>query len=828
MLPVPLEERLPLYYQKKDFTILKEGRSERMAVLVEWLGKADEISIAYDMGIHQNQILPGDASLGGSFPSIIYPESDNIRDVSDVIWEKTVSKADSLDYLMAICSGTISGLIDVFYVGEFSLERAHKWGSEEVNKFVKKVAKLQGFKGEDLSDAIKYLEKNFGLAADSLTADYGGHLQHHLRDFSHHFSLSGLLCSLFTQFTGIVIGTDTSGELLTVVLKDKTFIGKNFEEKILFGTVNWFFHMVSDMAGSSATAGKGAGIPGPIGSLIKELSTLPCFKDKKIGDQEFHVWVSKLFNGTLLGKHDENGKIVEPLKFDLRTEIGILHEVGKQFVPVLINECLVRSLYFIRRLYNAIKNTEIHSVTDLKNIDPSELLPFNNKVIRRMITIASGTFTAIDTVDAAVHAAIKSKGINPAFFVNFAVRINIVGVGRFIIACKADGQFITEEIREAKEQRDKIAKEYEKLISDLKALSLNYDQLRALNSIERLILEEDIEQTKKEAEKALKTEWMQEWSRVLTDNLSLVSKAAEEYFLSETEVVSYIEENESDPWMYLLAMEAMLFSPYYKLFKDDDKNKGLKKIKCNSGYLTDKFTALQDKITKEDFSKLKKAYKRATGIVTGSTKNVIIGAVSTTAAIVVTGGLAFAFAPVIAPILVGEAAAGLSGAALTSYSLAAIGGGSLAAGGFGMAGGTAIITGGGALVGMISGTGISAATTVNLLADDGYVLNECCKLITFSNEILVGKFNDISEVLEIQAKVEFRIDEIQSQIKAFSESGEDDGKKKEEMKLKVKIAPKSIKYLNRTANELKKITELQKPVEKKQVMLLEEKKEEEM
>lgn len=778
-----------------------------MNVLIEWLGKADDLSIAYDAGIQQTQLLPENVSFWGSLPAIVYPDNDNIREVSEVTWEKTVSKADRLDYLMAICSGTISGLIDVFYVGEFSLERANQWGSEKVNKFVKKIAELQGFKGDDLSDAVEYLEKNFGLAADSVTPDYGGGLQHHLRDFSHHFSLGGLLCSLFTQFTGKVIGTDTSGALLIVELTDKTFIGKNFEEKILFGIVNWFFHMVSDMAGSKKTAGKGTGIPGPIVSLIKELSTLPCFRDKKIGEHEFHVWVSKLFNGTLLAKRDENGKIIETLKFDLRTEIGILHEVGRQFVPVLINECLVRGLYFTRRLYNAIKKTEIHSIADLKNIDTSELLPFNNRVIKRMITIASGTFTAIDTVDAAVRAAIKSKGINPAFFVNFAVRINIVGVGRFIVACKADGQFITEDIQEAKEQRDKIEKEYEKLISDLKALSLSYDQMRVLDSLEKLIIEDDIALTKKEDEKKLKTEWMEKWASVLTEGLSLVSEATAEFFLSETEVINYIAENKDGPWLYLVAMESLLFSPYYSIFGDEEKDAALKKLKNKSKYLTDRFVTLQESITKSDFARLQKAYKHAAGIVTGSTKTVVIGAVGTTAAIAATGGLAFFFAPAIATALIGEAAAGLSGAALVSYSLAAIGGGSLAAGGLGMAGGTAIITGGGALIGMLGGTGISAATTVTLLSDDSFVLSECCKLITYSKEILAGKYNDMSEVAEIQAKVQSRLAAVQNQIESFAAlaDAEKDAKKKKEMRLKVRVAKKSSKYLSRTADELGKL-----------------------
>lgn len=77
------------------------------------------------------------------------------------------------------------------------------------------------------------MEKNFGFAADTLTPNFGVGLQHHLRDFSHHFSLGGLLCSLFTQFTGKVIGTNILGVLRIVELTDKTFIGRNFEEKVL-------------------------------------------------------------------------------------------------------------------------------------------------------------------------------------------------------------------------------------------------------------------------------------------------------------------------------------------------------------------------------------------------------------------------------------------------------------------------------------------------------------------------------------------------------------------------------------------------------------------
>ena len=774
-----------------------------MNTLIDWLGKADDLELSYDAGIYRNSpLLVGDTETSVNLPAIIYPlnVNENIREITDVSWEETVQTADRVDYAMAVACGVISGLVDVFYVGEFSLENARNWGSEKTNKFVKKIAELTGYKGDDLSDAIRHLEQKFPLAADKNTPDFGGGLQHHLRDFSHHFSLGGLLCSLFTQFTGKVIGTDTSGAILIATVQDTTWIGRNFEEKILFGTVNWFFHMVSDMAGSNATPGKGTGIPGPIVSFIKELSAIPAFKDKKINEVEFHTWVSKLFNGTLLAKRDENGKIQEPVKFDLRMEIGILHEVGKQFVPVIINECLVRGLYFLRRLYMEIKETEIKSIIDFEKIDAAELLPFNNRVIKRMITVASGVFTAVDTVDAAVRAAIKNGGITPKFFVDFAVRINIVGVGRFIIACKADAAFISEDMQAAKEKRDKTAKEYEKMLAELKCLSLTYEQLRILYSIENLILMDDIEITKKPENKALKAAWKKEWQKKLLESLPVVNDSPSDFFLLESQIGQYIDENDRGSWEYLIAMEAMLFAPYYPIFGNDEDKK-LKKLKLQSEYLTERFVETQSVISSEDFSNLKKAYKKAAATVTGSTKNLVIGAVGTTVVVLASGGLAFAFAPAIATALVGEAAAGLSGAALVSYSLAAIGGGSLAAGGLGMAGGTAIITGGGALIGMLGGTGVSAATTMSLLSDDSYVLSECCKLLTFCKVILLEKFNDIKSVSDIEYEIYKHLETLREEIdkKAKAEKGNE----KNDLR-KLKIAKKSIKYLKNTSEALEK------------------------
>lgn len=772
-----------------------------MHELVNWQGKTEDMQISYDVGINNQSLLPSNFE-SSNLPSIYSADNDNICDVIEESWGSTVKKADKIDYAIAVCCGTVSGLIDSFWVGEFSFERANTWGDEKVNKFVKKVAKLNGYEGDDLKGAVKYMEDHFGLAADSNTQDFGGGLQHHLRDFSHHCSIGGLLCSLFTQFTGKVIGTDTAGNILIVEVKNKAFIGKNFEEKILFGTVNWFFHIVSDMAGSNKTAGRGTGIPGPLLSLIKEMSALPCFKDKKINDTEFRTWISKLFNGTLLAKRDENGKILEPVKFDLRTEIGVLHEFARQFVPIIINECLVRGIYFARRLYIAIKEIEIHSVSDLKNIDASELLPFNNRIISRMVTVASGTFTAVDTVDAAVRAAIKNGGINAGFLVDFAVRINFVGIGRFVIACKADSKYIAEDIKDAKADdvnAHRKSAEYDKTIAELNCLTLDYDQMRVLYSLERLIISDDIADTNNQKERALKQKWTSLWEKQLVDAFPLLEEDKLKFFMSEDDIVTYIiTHNTDNTWMHLIALEATIFTPYFPL-KGDDTDKDYKKLKCKSNYLTDKFSKQQSYLSKTVFTDLKKTYKSAVGKITGSTKNLVLGGVGTVAVILASGGLAWAFAPSIAVALAGDAT--LHGAALVSYSLAAVGGGSLAAGGLGMAGGTAIITGGGALVGMLGGTGVSAASTLNLLNQDSYVLSECCKLLTFSKCVLIQKNEDTDTVTYIESQVGGRIVDIEEQLKSFKEESEKD----RELKKKIKVASKSLKYLKRCDYALKKL-----------------------
>lgn len=785
---------------RRGVSIKMKSNTEKVAI------KNKELTVKYDVNIPTSKYLLEYTSGDENSPELITPSSETVVDIVEDSWDANINKADKIDYLLAVASGTIAAAVDIFYTGEFSLVEGRQWGNDTINKFVKRMAKWNGYKGDDLSGAIEFMEKMFPLAADKNTPTFGGGLQHHLRDFTHHFSLGGLMCSIFTQFTKKVIGTDTNGNLIIVDVVDNTFIGKDIPQKIVYGTVRWFFHMVSDMAGSNATAGDGTGIPGPIVSLIKKLSSLPVFRDKKIGDIEFHTWVSKLFNGTLLGKRDEAGKLLEPMKFDLRTEIGVLHEIGKQVGPVLINEAIVRSFYFIRRLSDELKREEIKSFNDFKKINVEKILPFNNRTITRMVTVSSGTLVALDAADAAVRAGLKN-GIHPKFFVDFAVRINVVGVGRFIVACKADSEYIAEDIREAKKNRDeRLAKEqeFEKSIVDLNCLSLDFEEMRILYSLENLIVSNDISITKNKNDADLKEKWQRKWQEKLITMLSSDNITLENFFLNEKEVQKYLETNNNEMAQYLIVLEAMLFEPYYAIFEDDN-DKNLKKLKNKSKYLLENYTQLQDLISAKEIEKIRKVYRKSVSKIAGSDKGMIVGAIGTAVIMIASGALAFTFAPVIAVALVGNGAAGLSGAALISHCLAVLGGGSLAAGGLGMAGGTAVITGGGALLGMVSGTGMSA-TTVYLLSQEGYVLSECSRLLTYCKVVLKERLHDEKSIIDIYTKLESQIDTIKNSITEFERNLQSEDKKEQkENKKKIKVAKNSLKYLESCLSELQKL-----------------------
>ncbi len=722
--------------------------------------------------------------------------------------ELLTSQADQTDYFISIASGLLCGTLDILWAGDFDLARGRSVASDKIDELVKRTAKMLGCKKEDLSSCVKYLEDKFPIPSDGNTPDFGGGLQHHLRDFAHHPTPAGLIFSLLTQFTCKAYGTDSHGKFLIVDVpkKSQVFIGEDLPQKIFYGTILWFFHLVSDMAGSHSSAGLsgGTGIPGPLLALAKEISALPLFRSGPLP-----ALLSNLFNGTFLAQRDETGQIIREslLKWDLRGELGTAVELGRQAIPVIANECMVRAFYFIRRFAMEIQEHSLHSIQDIKQISWEKVRPTNNPTITRMLVVAASVFTTVD-----VSAAVISQ--------KYWVAVNYVGVGRLAVAIGQDVAWclksrnvkkirqMYEEIKRSVYTREKD-RVYERIgadMADMDKLGLTLSQTEILYNLEYYKTLHDIRQTKLlvrgENIQQLKTEWLEEWKTYITQGFSSFSQVenSQIHWYSLGELLEKIRENEpSGAWFRLVLLEAMLFEPYYPLSLEKDKKGNVipsKKYKSLHnvvwGYSKEKGDRYLDSLFPESYypegyiNRLRTCYKKVLRELKEVLKTAItslsITAVITIAAIALAG----AFASSIAVLLVGSNFTGLSGAALTSACLAYLGGGAVAAGGTGMAGGTIAIVGGGAVLGLGVGTGIGGAVGIAGLSGKKNTILQSAKLLVAVREVFLNDQHDLAYSNTIYEKYVENIAKIEKGLVELK-LREDVAKGKEKQKLNAQI-----------------------------------------
>lgn len=62
--------------------------------------------------------------------------------------KKFTNQANALDYTIAIGSGILAGIVDSFFVGNFSFKDGKAWSNHKVNDFVMNIAKKKGYKGQ--------------------------------------------------------------------------------------------------------------------------------------------------------------------------------------------------------------------------------------------------------------------------------------------------------------------------------------------------------------------------------------------------------------------------------------------------------------------------------------------------------------------------------------------------------------------------------------------------------------------------------------------------------------------------------------------------------
>ena len=383
-------------------------------------------------------------------------------------------ECDKLDYALAASSGALCGIIDIFLVGKPSQSPVGDITDEWFANRTKDFAKLFGWEDDGkkpFSSAIKHLEKKFKIPYDQSSS--GGaakevfHLtpsNHHFKSLAHNPSLLGLFFSILDQFNNSSHFV-TGGQLVSLIEADGKFElqGHNVPSKLFCAIVNWFGHLISDMSGSHTSKGRGMGIPSPLWTWTNDIIAIKSKLNMPISqfDDNINEIAIKIF---------EQG-------YDARFQTT-------QAIPVFINELIVRLFYSIRRFgkYFAETNKDLRSVKSLWEACE----PFSNHTVKRMLTVAHGTFCLIDIGDATVRGFIASGG---SFnFTELLLRLNIVGVGRLTISLygevrrKVGYQSIEQELLFLK--REKIIVQY--YIEGLRILSETYDDkelLRFLNDL---------------------------------------------------------------------------------------------------------------------------------------------------------------------------------------------------------------------------------------------------------------------------------------------------------------------------------------------------------
>lgn len=375
-------------------------------------------------------------------------------------------ECDKIDYILSAASGALCGIIDIFLVGKPGEspmgDITDNWFEERTKDFAR-LCKWDDSKDSSVNSAIAHLEKSFKIPYDQRGAGDAASFvfnltpgNHHFKSLGHNPTLLGLFFSILDQFSNTSHFV-SGGDLISLQEADGKFElrGNNVPSKLFCAFVNWFGHLISDMSGSSSSKGRGMGIPSPIWSWTNDIIAIK----KTLG-----IPTSELDNAI-----NELAIQIYKKGYDVRFQTV-------QLIPIFVNEMIVRLFYCIRRTirYFSITKKEARSFKMLWKVCE----PFSNATVKRMLTVAHGTFCLIDIGDATIRGFVAGGGNFNV--VEFFMRLNIPGVGRFVISLYGEAKRGIERIGSKENlyclKREKIV--VESYIEGLKILAEIYnDQL---------------------------------------------------------------------------------------------------------------------------------------------------------------------------------------------------------------------------------------------------------------------------------------------------------------------------------------------------------------
>lgn len=309
-------------------------------------------------------------------------------------------KCDRYDYLVAVGCGVIGGMIDIFMVGSPKDSIIGSWTDAQIDNAVKSFAKIAGWKPAEgkennIASAIGYLEKKFRVNYDQrYTSDVDDLFRmttknHHLLSLGHSPDIVGLFFSILNQFTSTATFI-SDGRFISINSGNYELQGSDLISRLFCGIVNWFGHIMSDIAGSSGSRGQGGRGTG-VGIPFFELIQL-C----KIG--KFNVGKDRQDLATIAIRTFQEG-------YDFRYGMAMS-------IPVIFTDLTIKFCWAVRHYY-----------IDKRPL--SERLPTTkSEKLRIMLLVGTGTLCCFD----GIAAGAKSGGNWLVFF----TQLNIIAWFRFI------------------------------------------------------------------------------------------------------------------------------------------------------------------------------------------------------------------------------------------------------------------------------------------------------------------------------------------------------------------------------------------------------------
>lgn len=742
-----------------------------MYEIAQWNGK-QELAELDNTTISIDPILLNDAIL-----KLMNEDTTIEDDVIDIDFNFGVKKADRYDYCFALFSGILSTVISKYVkMGgdiDINLENIDFVQFMHLAKDIN--IKVQKHNDKTASDIEKTLNNIEEVLRDANS------YKNLVVDFASDFSMMGLLISIIEKVFGKEIGYDENNNLVINEAKE-TFDNLSFLEKVEFAIFEWFLEQVDQYKQNGKFKEQLKNVL-EWGSIVKKLEPIiKDFSQINLSKKELKQWFANLIQ-------DKNQRISK------------LDSLKKENLPNQFNLIMIHTYVHIKNLIEQVRE---HKITTLEGL---EIINFNRidneRVILRLETVSTGVFFAMDAGVAVVLAGAYAYGsgdITGAVKI-LANTINFSNILTFTYVVKQDATYIKEDIDEILHKaKIEVVHHYKDISEDElnSYISLNDPETRILYSLKLHMIEEDIQCTKLSADQQLKNEWKKQWMEVSKNSLHM-AKLYEPNIQKVYQALITHAENTIDnrTWLYNIVLELCLFSPYYQIDEDEKKYKKLKLVNKNLDYMKDYFCEGQKYVSFKEIKQFESLYKHYHGYIENKNLKMAGAAGAVVAVGAGVGAGAMLFAPQIAVALFGGAFPGLHGAALVNAALAAAGGGSLVAGGFGMAGGSVIIAGGGALLGMST----ASVATMGLLSSPNFVQADDAKLLAKCNYVLLNQMHKIDVVVAIQKMTEESLNDSKTQLKVL-ESAED---KSDECKKTIAALKKSVKYMERTNDELKKL-----------------------